>query len=143
MKIRFALLAILIAGIAVVLVRSLPTMDWMGETRHASTSEPAQSTAPFTSPPRDSTLKFEILRERMLSPYRLRPDRRLLLALTQIRRLAGAPDSALTVQFAAGRWTVLCGLEEVGKLSELPDFPEMLDLLTEWARKQAWKEGWA
>ena len=50
---------------------------------------------------------------------------------------------ALSIRFAAGRWTLRCGSQEVGSLAEQPDLPEMLDVLTEWARAQAWARGWS
>lgn len=142
MKLRLALLVVLVAAIAVVLLGGT-RFDWMGQARHAGSSAPALDTETFTPLPRDSAQQFGYVREQALAPYRLRPDHRLALAVAEVRRLAGAPDSAVTTTFAAGRWTLRSGGEEVGKLSELPDFPEMLDLLTEWARKHAWARGWS
>jgi tetratricopeptide (TPR) repeat protein len=143
MKLRLAMLAILVTAVAALIIHSLRRDDWMAGARYASKSEPPGATEVFTPLPRDSGVTFQVLRERVLAPYRLRPDRRLRLAVAEIRRLTGAADSAVTAQFTAGQWTVVCGSQEVGKLSELPDFSEMLELLTEWARRQAWTKGWA
>lgn len=143
MKLRTALVAILVVGaVAAVALRGQLPSSWNITTRQASTpvTETFDAPTPFAS---DSSLKFEALRDRALTPYRLRPDRRLLLAIAEVRRLAGVRDSAVTAQFAAGHWTVRCGSREVGVLSELPDFPEMLDVVTELARAQAWARGWA
>ena len=141
MSSRVAILALLVISVAGLLVfRSLPksSLSDAARTTGAMVSEAIQRSAPA-----DTSLKFEVLRERVLTPYRLPLERRLLLAVTEVRRLAGAPDSAVAAHFAAGRWVLRCGTQDVGTLSELPDFPEMLDLLTEWARKQAWAKNWA
>ena len=140
MKLRLFLLAILLAAAAFVAVRSLP--HFRNQARLTST-ESAPPIEAYTPVANDTSLKFSVLREHMFAPYRLRPDRRCLLAITQIRRLAGVPDSAIVAQYAGDRWHVTCGNQELGTLSELPDFPEMIDLLTECARKQAWARGWS
>src|SRR5262249_51149626 len=59
-----------------------------------------------------------------------------------VRRLAGAPDSIVSARFESGRWVVACGTQTVGTLSEMPDFPELLSVLTDWARTQAWAQKW-
>lgn len=142
MKILMAILAlIVIAAVAVVSYRGqFPSSPPIAQQASAPVTETFEPPTPFSS---DSSLKFEVMRERALTPYRLRPDRRVLLAVTEIRRLAGSRDSAVTAQFAGGRWTVRCGTREIGRLSELPDFPEMLDMITEVARSQAWTRGWS
>jgi hypothetical protein len=144
MKLRMViLLLVVVTVVAVLLFHGQPRTPQTGESQRTIATEPAPQVDAVTPFPADSNLKFSVLRERVLAPYRLRPDRRVLLAVAEIRRLAGLPDSAVTAQFASGRWTLRCGSQEVGKLSELPDFPEMFDLVTEWARAQAWSRGWA
>ena len=142
MKLFMAILAfIVIAAVAVVSYRGqFPNTTPIAQQASTPVTENYERPTPFSA---DSNLKFEVMRDRALTPYRLRPDRRLLLAVTEIRRLAGARDSAITVQYAASHWSVRCGSQEIGRLSELPDFPEMLDLITEVARAQAWTRGWS
>ena len=143
MKLRTALLGLfVITAVAVVALRQQLPSPWKVEARSTSTpvTESFEPPVPFSA---DSSIRFEVMRERALTPYRLRPDRRLALAVNEIRRLAGVRDSAVTATFAAGRWTFRCGTQELGKLSELPDFDDMLALLTEVARKQAWARGWS
>ena len=141
MKLRLALVALIVVAAAAVVVfrspiRSVPTA------RSVAATAPESVATPIAIPV-DSGLTFQALRDRAIAPYRLRPDRRWILAITEIRRLAGVRDSALSIQFAAGRWTLRCGSQEVGSLAEQPDLPEMLDVLTEWARAQAWARGWS
>src|SRR6185503_12136116 len=106
----------------------------------AQAPTPSAAFSPFQG---DSSLTLPALRERAMAAYRLRPDARWLRAVAEVRRLAGAPDSAVSARFDAGRWVVSCGTQEVGSLSELPDFPELLDVLTDWARTQAWARKWS
>jgi hypothetical protein len=144
MKLRVAILVVFVLGtVGVLMYHGLPRTPRMGEARRTSVTEPEPEIDLVTPFPADSGLKLSVLRERVLTPYRLRPDRRWLLAVSEIGRLAGAPDSAVTAEFAAGRWTLRCGSQELGRISERPDFPEVLELLTEWARAQAWRRGWS
>jgi len=136
------LVLFVVAALGVVVYRSHRSSPTPVTTRRASAIAPDSVGTPVAFPV-DSNLKFEVLRDRVLNPYRLRPDRRVVLAIAEIRRLAGVPDSAVTVQFAGGDWTLRCGFTEVGTLSEVPDFVEMLDLATEWARAHAWARGWS
>src|ERR1044072_5733346 len=77
------------------------------------------------------------LRDRLLRPYRLNPDRRFLLALTAVDRMAGVTDSiAAGAEFRDGQWGIACNGREVGSLSELPDFAELDSVLTAWAGVQ-------
>jgi hypothetical protein len=143
MKLRLALVALLILAVAGgVIYLSRPPSSSSVAARSVSATAPEPVATPIAFPV-DSNLKFEVLRDRVLTPYRLRPDRRMVLAIAEIRRLARVPDSTVSVQFATGGWSVRCGSRELGKLSELPDFAEMLDMLTEWARTQAWARGWS
>jgi len=142
MKMRLALVALLVLAAAAVVVIRSPRHSSRPVARRVSAAAPESVATPIAIPA-DSGLTFQVLRDRALAPYRLRPDRRWILAVTETRRLAGVPDSALTIQFASGRWTVRCGSQPVGSLSDLPDFPEMLDVLTDWARTQAWSHGWS
>src|SRR5262245_34771214 len=116
MKLRLALVALIVLAAAAVLVfrsplRSVPTAQSVTATAPESIATPIAI-------PVDSGLNFQALRDRALAPYRLRPDRRWILAITEIRRIAGVPDSVLAMQFADGRWTLHCGSQEVGSLTE-------------------------
>lgn len=66
--------------------------------------------------------------------YRLRPDRRLLLAVAEIQRLrTGAAPAPVQASFQDGRWRIVSGSDEVGVLSEFPTFEEGTGLLSRWA----------
>ncbi len=66
--------------------------------------------------------------------YRLRPDRRLLLAVAEIQRLrTGVAPAPVEAELQDGRWRILSGSDEVGVLSEFPTFEEATGLLASWA----------
>jgi hypothetical protein len=66
--------------------------------------------------------------------YRLGPDRRLLQAVAEVRRLrTGAAAEPVKAELREGRWRILSGSNEVGALSEFPGFEEATDLLARWA----------
>jgi hypothetical protein len=58
------------------------------------------------------------------SLLRLRPDRRFLLAVAELSGAASAEP-----RFEGGRWIVTVAGKDVGSVSELPEFGEMLELL--------------
>jgi hypothetical protein len=72
-------------------------------------------------------------RPNMRTAYRLRPDSRFLLAFGELDRLAGTlpapPAAPAAAEFVDGQWTVRIGLQTVGKLPELPDFSDALEVL--------------
>jgi len=66
--------------------------------------------------------------------YRLGPDRRLLQAVAEVHRLrTGKAAAPVKAELREGRWRILSGTDEVGTLSEIPDFEEATDLLARWA----------
>jgi hypothetical protein len=66
--------------------------------------------------------------------YRLGPDRRLLQAVAEVRRLrTGVAAEPVKAEFREGRWHILAGSDEAGALSEFPSFEEATDLLARWA----------
>jgi hypothetical protein len=83
-------------------------------------------------------------------PYLLQPDRRLLLAVSEVPRLLAKIEEprpwlpyrgeATKVEFTGGVWQIHYGSEKVGTLHELPDFEEALTLLTQWASRRAKSE---
>ena len=77
-------------------------------------------------------------RSALRDAYRLRPDRRFMLALGEVRRLAARtpapPGGAAEAGFSAGTWTIRIADTDVGTLPELPDFPDYLALLVGYAK---------
>jgi tetratricopeptide repeat protein len=68
--------------------------------------------------------------------YRLPPDRRFLLALGEVHHLmTGQPKSRAVAVFGDDRWHIRDGEIEVATVSAFPDFPELLAVLTEVARR--------
>lgn len=84
----------------------------------------------------------EQMREAMYGAYRLQPDERFRIAVTEIPRLLGAPtEAAVRSTFEGGRWTILSGEAVVGTLPELPGFRDYLDVLSAWAKNVRKKAG--
>ena len=74
------------------------------------------------------------MRAALAQSYRLSPDKRFLLAVSEIYYiLTGWSPGNATAEFRDGAWRVRCGNGEVGTLSALPDFPEVLAVLSDWA----------
>jgi thioredoxin-like negative regulator of GroEL len=68
--------------------------------------------------------------------YRLKPDNRFMLAVTDIQHLLSAePGGEPDWEFTDGQWHVYVDRAELGRLSEFPDFAESLLLLQNWAEK--------
>jgi tetratricopeptide (TPR) repeat protein len=143
MKRRTVMLGALIALLLslVLFYRPAPSWTrWFGSAQVARMPVATDAYSPFHG---DTSFTLDALRDRALTAYRLGPDTRFLGAIAEARRLAGLPDSAVTARFSAGRWTVTCGSQTVGSFSELPDFAELMPILTDWARTLAWSKGWA
>ena len=70
--------------------------------------------------------------------HRLKPDRRILLAVEAVQRffVAGAPGPATAVQ-EGGRWRIRLGPADVGTLRDLQDFQQALSLVEAFARQLA------
>lgn len=87
----------------------------------------------------------EQMRQAMYGAYRLQPDERFRIAVSEIPRLLGAPsEAAVKSTFEEGRWTIRSGEAVVGTLPELPGFRDYLDVLTNWAtivKKKASRTG--
>jgi tetratricopeptide (TPR) repeat protein len=76
------------------------------------------------------------MRSALVEAYRVPPDRRFLIAVGDIHRLlTGHPRSVPTVVFRDGRWHIGYAEAEVGSVSPFPDFPEILAVLIDWARR--------
>jgi hypothetical protein len=68
--------------------------------------------------------------------YRLGPDRRILLALSNLEHLlTGQPRTAVEARFQDGKWLLLSNGTELGSLPEFPDFTHAIALLEARARK--------
>jgi hypothetical protein len=66
--------------------------------------------------------------------YRLRPDRRFLLAIPEIHfRLSGKKSGEVTTSFSNNRWHIFYDNKEIGSTSPFPDFDEMMTVLQSWA----------
>jgi hypothetical protein len=65
--------------------------------------------------------------------YRVRPDRRFLLAVADIQELKSGRRVPVRLDFSGRRWQIQCGDRNVGELPEIPDFSDGLQLLTAWA----------
>ena len=70
--------------------------------------------------------------------HRLKPDRRILLAVEAVQRffVAGSPASATAVQ-EGERWRIRLGPADVGTLRDLQDFQQALSLVEAFARQLA------
>lgn len=67
--------------------------------------------------------------------YQPRPDKRFLLAIPEIHHyFTGAQKDTPTVKLGNGHWIVSYKEEIVGKVSEFPDFPELLLCLQNWVQ---------
>ncbi len=76
----------------------------------------------------------EVIRNR----YRLKPDRRFLLAIAEVDCLmSGQAPGELRVAFRDGEWVIRYGGELVGALPEIPDFVDATALLGEWIQNLA------
>jgi len=86
----------------------------------------------------NSSSRISGLRIGLEARYRLRPDTRFLLAVTEIHRiLAGGAtnDEPVQPEFRTGRWTIRHGNKEVGTLNDPPDFAESIQLLSAFAAR--------
>lgn len=70
--------------------------------------------------------------------YRLAPDRRFLLALGEVDRLAsGSSPQETSVQFTAGHWEVSYAGKPAGPLPDLPSYADLKSLLDHFAKGYA------
>lgn len=69
--------------------------------------------------------------------YRLKPDRRLLYAVAETRRILGGPVvPEVTYRFLNGSWSIRLGETEVGTLPEIPTYADARKLLASWAERE-------
>ncbi len=93
--------------------------------------------ADLSRPAPDASVTAAVLRPGLPEPeesFRLPPDRRFMLAVGDLHHLlSGAPEGAADARFEGGRWHITHGGIEVGTLPEVPDYPDLMALLTGWA----------
>lgn len=96
-----------------------------------------QGTRPLTVYPPSPVLSVppEKMRLALAESYRLRPDKRFLLAVTDIHSfLSGQPKEDAAVEFQRDHWVVRYKNLEVGTLPEFAEFSDLLDVLSSWAK---------
>jgi hypothetical protein len=82
------------------------------------------------------TCKPEDLRAAFQKAYRLTPDRRFVIAISEIRKFfPSRKEETVQTEFANGNWRISYGGEEIGTLPEFPDFPDFMNVLTTWAKR--------
>lgn len=71
------------------------------------------------------------------SRYRLKPDRRFLLAAQDIVNFMNeGPDCEAAVRFADDEWKISCGSKALGEFPKIPDFDDAMRLLQQLATKR-------
>jgi len=76
-----------------------------------------------------------MMRAAMQDAYRLRPDKRFLLAVAEVHHfLSGQEKLETTVEFQQNQWAIRYKATGVGVLPEFPDFPQTIKLLSDWVR---------
>jgi hypothetical protein len=93
------------------------------------------STSPGLVPLPTSTAA---LRAALDDRYRLRPDARVMRAVSDVHHLVtGQSPRDASATWGENRWRLIHGGAVVGTLSEFPDFPEIITLLSTWASSVA------
>ena len=76
------------------------------------------------------------MREVVTAAFRLKPDRRFLLAAAELEGLVrGGPTKLAAAEFADGSWQLTVDGKPVGTLPLLPAFRDVDTVLTRWARE--------
>jgi hypothetical protein len=125
------LLALLLAGVGV----------WQWPCRSSAVAPPAPAAA-IQSSDADTLFAWHAVhsfgeaRAMLRDAYRLTPDRRFLLAVADVPRLAGdrAPGEVAT-RWDGARWVVTCGADSVGVLPGYPSYADARALLAPWAAR--------
>jgi tetratricopeptide (TPR) repeat protein len=77
-----------------------------------------------------TNLSLQQIKEQRHEPYRIKPDRRFLLALDEIRQFADPKSASLPPpRFENGRWRIEAGNNQAFEFTELPDFASGLAVL--------------
>lgn len=76
------------------------------------------------------------MRWALAEAYRLRPDRRFLLAVADVHHLmTSQPRATAAVEFREGRWHVSYRDVSVGTLPPFPNFPDLTAVLSNWVQR--------
>jgi len=129
MRIRLAILVVFSFSLASC---ELPDLPW------GQSSPKSRGPVPLDGLPMPEILSVpaESMRATLTGTYRLRPDRRFLMAVATIHHLlTGWPRDTATVEFRQDKWHVRYANAEVGTLPILPDFPDFVSVLSDWARR--------
>src|SRR5258708_34920143 len=118
---RAAKVAFLVVLVGVFAWRVRSCQVQVEEKRRAAAQQNARFEAQTSEAPSPLPLDPYARRAAIAEAMRLRPDRRFLLAVAQIDQLTGAPATAATARFEAGKWRIAAGTEELGELPEFPD----------------------
>lgn len=113
------------------------------ETQRAPSGKPHPTPAPVDSIPSQIsaipdvlTVPPETMRTALAEAYRLRPDRRFLLAVSEIHHLlTGQPRGTATAEFGGTQWQVRYRDMDVGALPAFPTFLDLMGLLPDWIRR--------
>jgi hypothetical protein len=82
----------------------------------------------LTAPP-------EKMRDVLENSYRLKPDKRFLLAIAEIHHFfTGEEKTTAIAEFSNGGWRITYKGKEVGVLPELPNYPDLMNVLVSWSR---------
>lgn len=78
------------------------------------------------------------MRMAMFEVYRLKPDQRFLMAVSDIHHiLTGQPRETGQAQFDGTQWNIRYKNSLIGTVPELPDFSDFLSCLSSWSRQLA------
>ncbi|HJZ12674.1 MAG TPA: hypothetical protein VJ521_11015, partial [Acidobacteriota bacterium] len=100
------------------------------------TEAPAPMVKPFSYSSPVLEVSGSQMREAYRSAYRLKPDRRFLTAVAEIRHLiTREPRKSVEARFSGDHWTILHAGEQLGQVSEFPDYSEFKPLLSTWASR--------
>jgi len=75
------------------------------------------------------------MRDFLTDAYRLQPDKRFLLAVAEVHAFfSGQQRENVSTTFQDGQWNIHYRNELVGTLPELPDFKDIMGLLSQWVK---------
>ncbi len=75
------------------------------------------------------------MEQTLADAYRLKPDRRFLIAIEKTHLLIAGTVGKADSQFEKDHWTLLHNGKAIGQVPEFPDFPDLLKVLKGWARQ--------
>ncbi len=97
---------------------------------------PGTTSASRPVPPSLMEVPPQDMRKALVEGYRLKPDRRFLLAVGEIHSfLSGQKTQEAAVEFKDSGWEIRYANQVVGHVPELPDFPDFDDLLAGWTKR--------